>query len=165
MKRKKSILVIAVIIAVCAALVGLWFVPLTLAREDDVRAASLITAWIVERRSLPGYWREYPDAKSMVDTDRFYVACDFLPPEAVLSSDTRVQRVTPKELEPMYRLGYEKDGEKFALLALKLARRDSKVLVIHVANMFGSLAGHGYEFRVYRTIFSLRVHGKFLWVS
>jgi hypothetical protein len=138
------------------------FVPLPLRDSDRAGAARTLVAWIVDGRSVSGFGEAYPDASSMPKMRRFFVICDFLPPEDNLSDDPRVQRITAQEHD----LAFKKHG--FAdtdYLFIELKAESGTELVVEVSNLFGSLAGHGYRFGFHRTIWGLRANGKRLWVS
>src|SRR5256885_1961117 len=79
------------------------FVTLPLRDSDEAKAAQDLVAWIVEGRSVPGFGEEYPDAQWMPEKKKFFVICVFLPADASLSDDLRVQRITSQEYEAVFK--------------------------------------------------------------
>lgn len=138
------------------------FMTLPLRADDKTEAARRLVAWVVEDRSLPGWGEPYPDAKWMSKKKRFFVVCDFLPAGVSLSDDPRVQRVTGKESDELYKkVGY---GDT-VYTVIELKSESGNELVLEFSNAFGKLAAHWYRFEFRRTVWGLRARGKLLGVS
>ncbi len=130
--------------------------------SDKAEAARLLVAWIVEGRSLPGFGEEYPDAKRMPGMKRFFVICDFLPADVLLSNHPRVQRISRNEFDS----AFEKHGFKDTdYIFIELKSESGMELMVEFENGFGGLAGHGYRFEFRRKVWGLRATGKLLWVA
>ena len=138
------------------------FVTLPLRDSDKTEAAQNLIAWIVEGRSVPGFGEKYPDAQWMPKKKRFFVICDFIPPEVSLSDDPRVQRIMSQEYDAVFKK-HRFDDTDYMFIELKSEAGNQ--LVLEFSNVFGSLAGHGYRFEFHRKVWGLRAIGKFLWVS
>ena len=83
--RWRRILIVVVVVAIVATLaLAASFLTLPVRESDKVEAARQLVAWIAENHSISGLG-EYPDAKRMRQTKRFFVFCAFAPPELALS--------------------------------------------------------------------------------
>jgi hypothetical protein len=139
-----------------------FFLSLPLREIDKTQAARILVAWIVEGRSVPGFGEKYPDARHMPEMKRFFITCDFLPPEVPLSEDPRVQRISEKEEEAVFKKHRFNDTD---YIIIKLKSEGPKEMVLEFSNTFGGLAAHGYRFEFRRKIWGLRASGQLLWVS
>ncbi len=139
-----------------------FFVTLPLRGSDKADAARDLVAWIVEGRSLPGFGDAYPDAEWMPERKRFFVICEFIPPEVSLSDDPRVQRIRDQEYDALFKK-HRFDHTDYMFIELKAESPNE--LVLELSNVFGWLGGHGYRFDFRRTVWGLRAGGKLLWVS
>lgn len=143
-------------------LVGSFLVPLPIREADKADAARKLVAWIVEGRSVPGVRETYPDAQWMPKQNRFFVVCDFLPAGVSLSDDARVQRITAKEHDDVFK---QHRFDETVYMRIELNSESPSSLAVVFASFFGELAGHGYRFEFRRTVWGLRASGRFLWVS
>jgi hypothetical protein len=138
------------------------FVTLPLRDSDKADAARELVAWIVEGRDVPGFGEAYPDAQWMPKRKRFFVICDFIPPEVSLSDDQRVQRITAQKYDEVFERHRFDDTD---YMVIELKSESPGELVLEFSNAFGGLAGHGYRFEFRRKLWGLRANGKFLRVS
>jgi len=158
--RKRLLLFGTLILAAIGAAI---YLPNYVLREDDkVEVTRAVTAWIVEGRSLPGFGEAYPDAQWMPSMKRFFVVCDYLPPEMEVSSDSRVRLITRRQEEVIFK---QHPFDKSDYLYIELIEDSPNRWVFEVSNVFGPLAGHGYRFVVYRKLWGLVYQGKLLHVS
>ena len=127
----RTLLIVMTIGPVVLAVLSANFLALPLRESDKVEAARQLVAWIVEEQTVPGFDEEYPDAKHVRNKTLFLLCCDFLPLDARLSTDPRVQRVTRTEFDSSQ--GF--DGKDYILIELEA---DSKwLLVLDFSNHFG----------------------------
>jgi hypothetical protein len=153
-------------IVLAGAAVLLLAVASTLARlplheSDKVEAARCLVAWIVEGKSIPGYWDAYPDAQWMLQQKRFFLLCDFVAPEVSLSNDPRVQRIAVEQYREVFDKHHFRDTD---YLYLELKFKSQSTLTVELSNVFAPPPAQGYQFTFRRTIFGLAANGKFLWV-
>ncbi len=98
----------------------------------------------------------------MEDISQFFVACDFLPLTERISNDPRVVRIAAKQEATVFaKEGY--GGNDY--LVLTLLEEGADHIKIKMSNMFGGLAGHGYQFTFRTADGRLTVEVDFLWVS
>src|SRR5262245_38385567 len=109
------------------------FVTLPLRDSDKAKAAQNLVAWIVEGRSVPGFGEEYPDAQWMPEKKKFFVICDFLPADVLLSDDPRVQRITSQDYKAVFQK-QRYDGADYIFIELKSVSESE--LVLEFCNAF-----------------------------
>jgi len=159
-RRRWWFLFAAALIILLAA--GTSFLPLPLRDSDKAQAAEALVAWIVNGQSLPGFAEEYPDAQHMPKQKRFFIICDFVPSDVLLSTDSRVQRITEKERETVFK-AHRYDDTDYIFITLK--SESSTLIVVEFTNAFGHVAAHYYSFEFRRKLWGLRASGKLLGVS
>jgi len=160
--RLRTLLTVAALLPLVLGAFSANFLALPLRDSDKADAARSLVAWIVEGRSVPGFRETYPDARWMPGEKRFFVICDFLPPEMSVSDDSRVQRITRGEYDDVFKKHGFDDTD---YITIELRTDSRQVLVFEFSNSFGPLAAHGYRFEFRRKLWGLRSNGKFLWVS
>jgi len=157
-RRWQWILLGAALAALLA--IGAAFLPVSVRESDKTDAARYLVAWIVEGRSVPG--SGIPNARWLRHTERFFVQCDFLPPEISLSDDPRVQRVTAEEEKALH----QKHGfDKTVYIGITLKSENDNEFVLLFSNVYGGKGGHGDEYIFRRNTWGLRGTCKPLWVS
>lgn len=142
--------------------VASFYGTLPLRDSDKANATRHLVAWIVKARPVPGFGEVYPDSQWMPNTKRFFVICDLIPPEVSLIDDPRVQRITVQEYDAVFKK-HRFDDTDYMFINLKSESETG--LVLEFSNVLGLMAGHGYRFEFYRTVWGLRASGNLLWVS
>src|SRR3954470_7901346 len=97
--RLRTLLIVLALGPIPLAALSANFLLLPLRESDKVDATRNLVAWIVENRPMPGFGEAYSDPRWREDTNRFLVICDYLSPDARVSDDSRVQRITRKEFD------------------------------------------------------------------
>ena len=93
---------------------------------------------------------------------RFFVVCDFLPPDAAVSLDPRVHRIVRSDYDSTFKKhGY--GGNDY--LIIKLLEESNEHYTFGVMNAYGYLAGHVYSFVFRRTDDGLEAEGELLCIS
>jgi hypothetical protein len=160
--RLRTLIYAMLILQIAIAALSVNFLTLPLRESDKAEAASVLVAWIVEGRPVPGFVEMYPDAKWMPSKERIFVVCEFLPSSTFVSSDSRVKRVGENESGELF----EKSGfDKTDYITIERKMESKYVLVVELSNQFGGMGGHGYRFEFRRKLWGLRARGKLLWVS
>ena len=151
--RWRWILIVVVVVAIVATLaVAGSFLTSPVRQSDKSEAARQLVAWIAENHSVSGL-DEYPDAKRMRQTKRFFVFCDFAPPEFALSGESRVQRVTAQERKAAF--AKHRFNETVYMDITLISESDNEI-VLEFSIAFGNLGGHRYVLRFQRKVFGLR---------
>lgn len=138
------------------------FVNLPLRDSDKTDVARDLVAWLVAGRSVPGFGEAYADAQSMPRQKRFFVICDFIPPEVSLSDDPRVLRITAQQNVEVFKKHWY---DQTAYVHIELKSASATELVLEFSNVFAPMAAHGYTLEFRRNLWGLRAKGKLQWVS
>ncbi len=160
--RLRTLLIGVTLIGIALACSSVSFLTLPLRETDKTEAARHLVTWIVDSKPIPGFGELYPDNKWMPGQKRFFVICDFVPADVKLSSDPRVQRISGREYDAVFK---QHDYDKTAYIRLGLKEESKRVLVVEFSNSFGWLAAHGYRFEFRRKLWGLHARGRILWVS
>ncbi len=181
MSRSRLGLLLAAALAILALSWLLWWFPpdtenaceasrpvTSVARNPDddpvLLATRQVVAWIAEGKSLPGCDQKYADSKIMGTKTRFLVTCNFLPPEAVISTNPKVVRVSKDEFDRWFALhGY--DGTDYLSIDWIEVGAEGNLWGFQIKNMFGYLAGHGYRIVFTRTDGKIRTETQCLWTT
>ncbi len=132
-----------------------------LTQQDKIEAARTIVAWIVEDKTVPGIG-QYPDAKLMKNEKNFYLICEFLPQDVILSQDPRVQRVTAEQAKSIFE---KQEYQDAVYLRIKISSESDGQLHLVGSNSFGDLGVHGFEITFRKVSEGLRAEGGITWVS
>ena len=129
-----------VIAAVCVGL-AVWspdFMSLPLREMDKENAAKAMTAWLIEGGQITGFPDAYGDAKFVKNKKQLFLVCDFVSPDASLSNDPRVVRVSPEKDKEMYEthgfgetdyIGMKKIAESSRLIVVELTNHSARTVV------------------------------------
>jgi hypothetical protein len=151
-----------------AIMVGISLVATTLASfivtENDKRDATrdIIARFLNGNTSagLSDGW--YFELGTPPEQTRFIVICDHMPPDAVLSSDPRVQRIRMTDYDDIF----AKSGfDRTKYLTIELKSSTAFTATFEISTFGGPLAGAGFTLTYRKFLFRLRSSSSLNWVS
>jgi hypothetical protein len=140
------------------------FRSLPIRDSDKLDAARKLVALVVEGRAVPGFEDAQHDAEDYYrsKTKRFFITCEFIPPEVSLSGDPRVHRITAQEKDEIFKKhGF--DDTYYMNIAL-MSEAQHKV-AIDFSFIWGPLAARGFQFEFHRKAWGLWANGQLVWLS
>ena len=149
--RLRTLLILMAVGPIPLAALSANFLTLPLRESDKIDATRHLVAWIVENRPMPGFGESYPDLKWKRYTEHFLVTCDYLSPDARVSDDSCVQRVTRKEFDDILQSTGLDNG-----IRIQPTINSKQVLGLD-AECFGGLHhSRGFEFEFRRKVWGLQ---------
>ncbi len=178
MRVSKRIL-IGVLFAI-AATIGIlaWYSAYRSTRELELQATRVIVAWAFDGQPMPGfeeveqvpgigevrYAGGYVSSTRMREADRWYVVCDFLPRDTLLSDDPRIERIP--DIDAQFVSQALSTGEGSFLLIVFLQDESGPVsrsrheIKLSVITSYAALGGDMYEFTFTKIDGQLNVTGR-----
>jgi hypothetical protein len=99
-----------------------------------------IIKWVAQGQAIAGVEEQYPDLAIMLEKQRFYIACQYLPKDALKDIDKRIIRIKESQIKKV-----QLDGTNDILELTILSNKPDEV-VIQLDNTFGNMGAHGYRF-------------------
>jgi len=127
----------------------------------ELQSTRRLLEWLIDRRPLSGFDHEPGTAWIIDQADRIFVFCDYLDPELPLSSDLRVKRLTPRELDASWQQ-YAYDKTIYVWLSQRYAGSNSHPVDdvgLSLKYSFGNVGAHRYEFTFSMIGDALRAEG------